>query len=75
MSLNIDRCRARMGSFIQRFSIKITVGTRYYRYSNINHEMTLFFCMLLLTHGDIEANPGIQGKNIQLLFMLSMECK
>ena len=36
-----------------------TGSTRYYRYLNIiNYKVILFFCILLLTHGDIEANHG-----------------
>ena len=59
MSINIDQWHARIGSFIQNIGTVRTGSTRYYIYLNIiNYKVVLFFCILLLTHGDIEANPG-----------------
>ena len=64
MSINIDQWHARIESFIQKVGTVRTGGTRYYRYLNIiNYKVILFFCLLPLTHGSIEANPGLQ-KNI-----------
>ena len=63
MSINIDQWHARLGSLIQKTGTVTTGGTRYYRYLNIiNYKVILFFCILLLTHGDIEANPGLTKK-------------
>ena len=59
MSINIDQWCARIRSFIQKIGTVKAGSTRYYRYLNIiNFKAILFFCILLLTHGDIEANPG-----------------
>ena len=64
MSINIDQWHERIGSFIPKIGTVRTGSTRYYRYLNIiNYKVILFFCILLLTHGDIEANPG-PTKNI-----------
>ena len=59
MSINVDQWRARRESFIQKIGTIRTGSTRYYGCSNIiNYKVILFFCILLLTHGDIEVNPG-----------------
>ena len=63
MSINIDQRRARNGSFIQKIGTVRTGSTRYYRYLNIiNCKVIFSFCILLLTHGDIEANPRLTKK-------------
>ena len=65
MSINIDQWRARIESFIQMIGTVRTGSTRYYRYLNIiNFKVILFFYILLLTHGDIEANPGPTEKHL-----------
>ena len=59
MSINIYQWHARIGTFVQKIGTVRTGSTRYYRYLIIiNFKVNLFFCILLLTHGDIEANPG-----------------
>ena len=51
--------------FIQMIGMIRTGDTRYYRYWNIiNYKVILFFCTLLLTHGDIEANPRPTKKRL-----------
>ena len=56
MSINIDQWHARIGSFIQKIDSV--------RYLNITScKVILFFCIPLLTHGDIESNSG-PTKNI-----------
>ena len=65
MSINIDQRHVRIGSFIRKIGIAGSGGTRYCRYLHIiNYKVILFFCILLLTHGDIEANPGPTKKTI-----------
>ena len=57
--MSTDQRHSRIGSFIQKTEIIRTGGTRYYKDLNIiNCEVILFFYILLLTRGDIEANPG-----------------
>ena len=64
MSINIDQWGAGIGSFIQKIGTVKTGGTIYYRYLNIiNYKVVLFFCIRLLTHGDIESNPGPTKKS------------
>ena len=66
MSIHIDQWRARIGSFIQKIGSVRTGSTRYYRYLNIvNFKVTLFFlffCVFLLTHGDIVGQPWVYKK-------------
>lgn len=57
MSLSIDQCCARTWSLIQRLRIVRTVGTRNYRYLNIDHKVILLFRWLLLSNGDLAGNP------------------
>ena len=65
MSINIDQWHARIGSIIQKIGTLRTGSIRYYRYLNIiNFKVILFFCIILLTHGDIEANPGPTEKHL-----------
>ena len=70
MSININQCRARIGSFIQKVETVRTGSTIYYRYLNIiNFKVILFFCILLLSHGDIEVNSGPNTSScIDLIF-------
>ena len=56
MSINIDQWHARIGSFTKYIGTIRTGSTRYCRYFNIiNYKVILFFFILPLTHGDIEA--------------------
>ena len=70
MSININQWRARIGSFIQKVETVRTGSTIYYRYLNIiNFKVILFFCILLLSHGDIEVNSGPNTSScIDLIF-------
>ena len=63
MSLNIDKWRARMGSFIQKFSIKITVGTRNYRYLNIKQEIFLYVTFDSWRHRSQSRDSGKKHPN------------
>ena len=64
MPINIDQWHARIWSFFQKIESVRTGSTRYYWYLNIiSYKVILFFCILLLTHGDIEANPGPTKKS------------
>ena len=63
--MNIGQWRARTGSLIQKIRTVRTGSTKYYLYLNIiDCKVILFFCILLLTRGDIEAKPGPTKKNI-----------
>ena len=65
MSRNIDQWPVRIGSFIQKIETVRTGSTRYYRHLNIiNFKVILFYCILLLTHGDTDANPGPTKKHL-----------
>ena len=65
MSINIDQWHAKIGSFIQKIGRERTGSIQYYRHLNIiSHKVILFFCILLLTHGGIEANPGTAKRTI-----------